>query len=195
MNPFQAREEGPRHHQHEDVLRYVQQAPDDICWTIDQAEFDDLLCIKKNRLLALTEFLPTSTDVLVAWVRSSSLMFIKLSWKEVLFLIVLLNVGRSSSPRLLTSMTLEGLFDLLMRFARWHYAIVIANFLHLPSVRGLHWYTMRCIHLSQRCISSRQMTDNIFEIETTALVHVACAPQEPGPYLQMAPRGCYPKES
>ena len=46
--------------------------------------------------------------------------------------------------------------------------------------RGLHWYTMRCIHPSQRCISSRQMTDNIFEIETTALAHVACAPQESG---------------
>ena len=41
--------------------------------------------------------------------------------------------------------------------------------------RGLRWYTMRCIHPSQRCISSRQMTDNIFEIETTALAHVACA--------------------
>ena len=37
--------------------------------------------------------------------------------------------------------------------------------------RGLHWYTMRCIHPSQRFISSRQMTDNIFEIETTALAH------------------------
>ena len=24
--------------------------------------------------------------------------------------------------------------------------------------RGLHWYTMRCIHPSQRCISARQMT-------------------------------------
>ena len=39
--------------------------------------------------------------------------------------------------------------------------------------RGLHWYTMRCIHLSQRCISSRPMID-------TALVHVACSPQESG---------------
>ena len=39
---------------------------------------------------------------------------------------------------------------------------------------------MRCIHPSQRCISSRQTTDNIFEIETTALDHVACAPQESG---------------
>ena len=42
---------------------------------------------------------------------------------------------------------------------------------------------MRCIHPSQRCISSRQVTDNIFEIETTALAHVACAPQESGVLL------------
>ena len=49
--------------------------------------------------------------------------------------------------------------------------------------RGFHWYTMRCTHSSQRCISSRQMTDNIFEIETTALAHVACAPQESGVLL------------
>ena len=41
--------------------------------------------------------------------------------------------------------------------------------------RGLHWYTMRCIHPSQRCISSSLMTDNIFEIKATALAHVACA--------------------
>ena len=40
--------EGPRHHQHEDTLRYVQQAPDDIRWTTDQAEFDDLLALKKD---------------------------------------------------------------------------------------------------------------------------------------------------
>ena len=45
---FQTREEGPRHHQHEEILRLVQQAPDDINWTIDQAEFDDLLALKKD---------------------------------------------------------------------------------------------------------------------------------------------------
>ena len=39
---------------------------------------------------------------------------------------------------------------------------------------------MRCIHPSQRCISSRQMTDNISEVETTALAHVACSSQESG---------------
>ena len=49
--------------------------------------------------------------------------------------------------------------------------------------RGLHWYTLRCIHSYQRCISSGQMTDNIFEIETTDLAHVACGPQESGVLL------------
>ena len=37
---------------------------------------------------------------------------------------------------------------------------------------------MRCFHPSQRCSSARQMTDNIFEVETTALAHVAFATQE-----------------
>ena len=45
---IQARQEGPRHYQHEEILRFVQQAPDDINWTIDQAEFDDLLALKND---------------------------------------------------------------------------------------------------------------------------------------------------
>ena len=45
---FQARVEGPRHHQHEDILRYVQQAPDDIRRTIDKTEFDDLFALKND---------------------------------------------------------------------------------------------------------------------------------------------------
>ena len=44
--------------------------------------------------------------------------------------------------------------------------------------RGLHWYTTQCIHTSQRCISAWQMTDHIFEVETTALARVARAPQD-----------------
>ena len=47
-NIFQARQEGPRHHQHEEIFRFVQQAHDDIKWTVDQAEFDDLLALKKD---------------------------------------------------------------------------------------------------------------------------------------------------
>ena len=115
---LQAREEGPRHHQHEDILRYVRQALDDISWTIDQVEFDDFFALRKTRLLALAEFSTVHTGVLVVWVRSSSSMLTKLSWKEVLFLIVLLKVGPSLPPRPLTLMTMEGSSDLLTHFAR-----------------------------------------------------------------------------
>ena len=44
---FQARDEGQRHHQH-DILRFLQHAPDDIRWTIDKTEFNDLLALKKD---------------------------------------------------------------------------------------------------------------------------------------------------
>ena len=47
-NIFQGRQEGPRHQQHDDILRCVQQAPGDISWTIDQAEFDDLLAFREG---------------------------------------------------------------------------------------------------------------------------------------------------
>ena len=33
---------------------------------------------------------------------------------------------------------------------------------------GLHKYSAKWVHPSQRCVAARQMTDNIFEVETTA---------------------------
>ena len=45
---------------------------------------------------------------------------------------------------------------------------------------GLHRCSIRCIHPTQRCTSSREMTDKIFEVETTALAHVTCATRDSG---------------
>ena len=45
---FQARVDGLRHHQYEDILRFVQKAPDDIPWTIDRTEFDELIAMRKD---------------------------------------------------------------------------------------------------------------------------------------------------
>ena len=135
---------------------------------------------KRTEPLDLTEFLMVSTDVLVALDLSSSFTLIEPSWREGRFLLVLLEVGRSSSPK--TSDT-----DDLGRIVRSPDALrplTLCNFdckiLTSAICRRLHRYTMRCIHTSQRCISSRQMTDNIFEIESTALAHVACAPRDSG---------------
>ena len=44
----QARVEGERHHHYENILRYVQKAPDDIRWEIDRNEFDELMAAKKE---------------------------------------------------------------------------------------------------------------------------------------------------
>ena len=61
---FQARVEGPRHHQYEDILRYVQQAPDDIRWTIDQSELDELTCHEERFFTwPRSEFHTALTDV------------------------------------------------------------------------------------------------------------------------------------
>ena len=45
---FQVRAEGPRHHQYEKILRYVQRALDDIRWVMDKNEFDELIATKKE---------------------------------------------------------------------------------------------------------------------------------------------------
>ena len=45
---FQARSEGERHHHKETILRYVQKAPDDICWEIYINEFDELMATKES---------------------------------------------------------------------------------------------------------------------------------------------------
>ena len=175
--------EGPRHHQHEDILRFVQQAPDDICWTFHKAEFDDLLALKKDSAPGTdgipfvayrcagnlgSQFLFNAYRALVAggavpdhYAESRTVFIPKTSDID--------DNGRIiRSPDALRPLTLCNCDCKLLTSA---------------ICRGFHWYTMRCIHPSQRCISSRQTTDNIFEIETTALAHVACAPQESGVLL------------
>ena len=55
---FQARVQSPRHHQHEDGLRFVQIALDNIHWTIDKTEFDELIAKKTLHLLDIHTFSP-----------------------------------------------------------------------------------------------------------------------------------------
>ena len=130
------------------------------------------------------EFPTASTHVPVPLVRSSSFVLVKLSWREVLFLIVLPKVELSLSLRLLSD---TGNFGRNIRSPDALRPLTLCNcdckLLTSVICRGLHWYTMRCFHPSQRSLSSRHMTDNIFEIETTALAHVACGPQESGVLL------------
>ena len=108
--------EGPRHHQHEDILRYVQKAPDDIRWTIDKTEFDELIALKKDSALG-PDGIPYGAYRCAGRLGSQFLLNAYRAFLEGgAVLIVLLKVGRSLFPTLLTSMTMEGLFDLQTHF-------------------------------------------------------------------------------
>ena len=104
-------------------------------------------------------------------------------WREVIFLIVLLKVEPSFSPKTSDTDDLGRVFRSLDALRPLTLCNCDCNLLTSAFCRGLNWYTIRCIYNSQRCISSTQMTDNIFEIESTALAHVACVPQDSGVLL------------
>ena len=177
---FQARVEGERHHHHENILRHVQKAPDDIRWVMDKSEFDELMATKK-------EAAPGPDGIPYSFYRCAGRL-----GSQVLF---------NAYKHVLEGGTIPALFaesrtvfipkssdvdnnGRILRSPEALRPLTLCNcdckILTAALCRGFHWYTMRCIHPSQRCISSRQMTDNIFEIGTTALAHVACAPRESG---------------
>ena len=114
---FQARVEGPRHHQYENILRYVQRAPNDIRLTIDRTEFDGLIALKKDSAPG-PDGIPCGAFRCagVSWAPSSFSMLTFFCWNEVPSLNISLKVGRSLPPRPLTSMAMEGLLDHQMRF-------------------------------------------------------------------------------
>ena len=122
---------------------------------------------KKSPLLALMGFHIASTVVREAWVLSFSATRTNMCFRVAPSLIKSSDVDDNGrivrSPEPLRPLTLCN---------------CDCKVLTTAICRGLQWFTMRRIHPSQRCISSRHMTDNIFEIESTALAHVACTPCE-----------------
>ena len=182
-NIFQARVQGPRHHQHGDIFPYVKQALEDIRWTIDKTEFDDLLALKNDSAPG-PDGIPCGAYRCAGCLGSQFLVNAHRALLE----------GGAVPDHFAESRTgfIPKTSDIddsgrIIRSPDALRPLTLCNcdckLLTSAICRGLHWFTMRCIHPSQRCMSSRQMTDNIFEIETTALAYVACAPQESGVLL------------
>ena len=171
---FQAREEGPRHHQHEDILRYAQHAPDDISWTNDQAAFDELLAVKKDSAPG-PDGIPCGVYRCAGGLGSKFLLH---AYKAVLEGSVTPDCFAESRTVLIPKSSDVDNNERIVRSPEALRPLTLCNcdckLLASAICRGFQWYTMRCIHPSQRCISARQMTDNIFEIETTALARVPC---------------------
>ena len=147
---FQAREEGPRHHQHEDILRYVQQAPDDISWTADQAELDDLLALKIDSAPG-PDGIPCGAYRCAGGLGSQ---FLFNAYRALL-------EGGAVPDHFAESRTVFFIpktpdIDDSVRIIRSPDALrplTLCNcnckLLTSAVCRGLHWYTMRCIHTSQ----------------------------------------------
>ena len=177
---FQACIEGPRHHQYENIFRYVQKAPDDIRWTIDRTEFDELISLKTGSAPG-PDGIPYGAYLCAGGLGSQFLFNAHKYLLEGGTIPEHFAESRSVFIPKTSDIDDNGRIILYPDALR---PLTLCNcdckLLTSDICRGLHWYTMRCIHPSQRCISSRQMTDNIFEIETTALAHVACALRESG---------------
>ena len=192
---FQARGEGPRHGQHKEVLRYVQKALADFSWTIDRAEFDELVALKKDSAPG-----PDGIPYGVFWCAGGlGAHFLFNTYKYLV-------EGGAVPEQFAISRTvfIPKFSDIddngrIIRSPEALRPFTLCNcdckLLTSAICRGLHWYTVRCIHPSQRCVASRQMTDNMFEIETAALAHVACAPQEPRISLLLIPMSKTPGSS
>ena len=167
---FQPRAEGPKHHQYENILRYVQNAPDDIRWIIDEREFDELMATKKE---SSPDGIPYSFHRCAGGLGSQVLFN---AYKRVLVDGTIPALFAESRTVFIPKSSHVDNDGRIVRSPEALRPLTLCNcdckILTLAICTGLFWYTMRCIHSSQRCISSRQVTDNIFEIETTALAHL-----------------------
>ena len=154
---FQARQEGPRHHQHDDILRYVQQAPDNINWTIDQAEFDDLLALKKDSAPG-PDGIPYGVYMCAAGLDSK---FLFRAYKAVLDRNSIPDCFAESRTVFVRETSDAGDLGRIIRSPDALRPLTLCNcdckLLTSAICRGLHWYTMQCIHPSQRCSSSRHL--------------------------------------
>ena len=153
---FQARVEGERHHCLETILSYVQRVPDSICWEIDRNEFDELLAIKKESAPG-PDGIPYSLYRCAGGLGSR---FLYNANKHVLEGGVIPALFAESRTVFISQVLRWSTTIRIVRSAEALRPLTLCNcdskILTSAICRGLHWYTVRCIHPSQRCISSRQ---------------------------------------
>ena len=149
---FQARDEGPRHHQHEDILRFVQHAPHDIRWTTEKTEFDDLLALKKDSAPG-----PDGIHhVVYGCAGGLGSKFLFHAYEAVLEGSTIPDCFAESRTIFIPKTSDIDDFGVIIRSPDALRPLTLCNcdckLFTSAIVRGLHWYAMRCIHPSQRCI-------------------------------------------
>ena len=182
---FEARVEGERHHLNQTILRYVQKAPDDIRWEIDRDEFHELMATKEESAPG-PDGIPKSLNRCGGGLGSQ---FLYKAYKHVI-------EGGPCSGAVCREQNCFH-YQILRCRHQWTYCEIAGGegprpltlcdcdckILTTAICQGFQWHTMRCLHPFQRCISSRKMTDNIFEVEAIALAHVEFAGKPGGQFL------------
>ena len=154
---------------HETILEFVQKAPEDNQWDIDKREFDEMIATKKESAPG-PDGIPYSIDRCAGGLRSHSLFN---AYESVLeggavptqfaaSRTVFIPKSSNVDDKGLIVRSPHALLPLTLCKCEWKIIAAAICFV-------LHRYSMRRIHPAQRCDSTRQMTDNIFEVETTAL--------------------------
>ena len=145
---FQARHEYPRHYQHGEILRFVQQAP-------DEAEFDDLLALKKDSAPG-PDGIPYGVYRCAGGLGSK---FLYRAHSAVLQESPIPDCFAVSRTVFIPKTSDTDDLGRILRSPDALRPLTLCNcdckLLTSAICRGLHWYTMQCIHTSQRCISSR----------------------------------------
>ena len=159
---FHARAEPPRHRQYDEVLRYIQKAPVDMYWTIGHTSFDELIAVKKDSA-------PGPDGIPYGVYRCAGGLGAHFRFNTYKYLVEggavpeLFAISRTvfipKSSDNGDNGTIVRSPDALRLLTLWN---CDCKPLTSAICRGLHWYTMRFIHATQRCVASRQMTDNIF---------------------------------
>ena len=127
-------------------LRFVRQPPDDINWTVDQAEFDDLLALKKDSASG-----PDGIPYVVY--RCAGGLGSKLFYRAYQAVLEGNTIPDCFAESRTVFITKTSDTDDLGRIIRSLDALrplTLCNcdckLLTSATSRGLHWYTMRCIH-------------------------------------------------
>ena len=172
--------ENKSHHAYETIPGFVQKAPEDIQWTIDKQEFNEIIATKKESPPGPDGF-PYGIHICAG---GFGFRFLFNACKSVVLSPhILLRADPFSFPNVQLSMTL----GLIVRSPDALRSLTLCNcdckIITTAICCGLHKFSMRCIHrLSD--LSTRQMTNNIFEVETTALAQFfACVTRGSGMLL------------
>ena len=178
-NVFSARNADFPNDRAETTLAFVQPAPPDLRWNIRLDEFEELLASKRESASG-PDGLPNSVNRSGGGIGAKILFAAYQACLQGAALPAGFGVSRTVYISKSTEVDAQGRIRSpetlrLLTSCNCDRKVITAAMCF-----GLRRYSIECIHNSQRCVTQRIMTDNIFEIETAAVALRARYSDDPG---------------